>query len=72
MGFEITSEFLPPNIYPGMIISFKVSPIPGIRMTWVTEITHVKVKEYFVDEQPVGPYAIWHHEHKIEAIEESK
>jgi ligand-binding SRPBCC domain-containing protein len=38
-------------------------------MTWVTEITQVKEKEYFVDEQRVGPYLIWHHEHKIEPIE---
>jgi ligand-binding SRPBCC domain-containing protein len=55
-------------MYPGMIISYKVSPVLGIKMTWVTEITHIKDKEYFVDEQRVGPYAIWHHEHKIEAI----
>ena len=41
----------------------------GIKMTWVTEITQVKEYEYFVDEQRVGPYSIWHHEHKIESIE---
>ena len=69
MSFDITSELLPSKMYPGMIISYKVSPIWGIKMTWVTEITHVKEKEYFVDEQRVGPYAIWHHEHKIESIE---
>jgi ligand-binding SRPBCC domain-containing protein len=69
MGFDIISEPLTPKMYPGMIISYKVSPILGIKMTWVTEITHIKDKEYFVDEQRVGPYTIWHHEHKIEAIE---
>jgi len=69
MGFEVTSELVSQKMYPGMIISYKVSPVPGIKMTWVTEITHVKDKEYFVDEQRVGPYTLWHHEHKIEAIE---
>ena len=69
MGFDIVSELLPSKMYPGMIISYKVSPIPGIKMTWVTEITHIKEKEYFVDEQRIGPYAMWHHEHKIEVIE---
>jgi ligand-binding SRPBCC domain-containing protein len=69
MGFDITSELLPVGMYAGMIISYKVSPVPGIKVTWVTEITHVKEKEYFVDEQRIGPYAMWHHEHKIEAIE---
>lgn len=69
MGFDIKSELLPPKMYPGMIISYKVSPIWGIKMTWVTEITHIKEKEYFVDEQRIGPYAMWHHEHKIEPID---
>lgn len=69
MGFDITSEGLPEKMYPGMIISYKVSPLLGINMTWVTEITHVKEKEYFVDEQRVGPYALWHHEHFIEPVE---
>jgi ligand-binding SRPBCC domain-containing protein len=69
MGFDITLELHSPKMYAGMIISYKVSPVLGIKMTWVTEITQVKEKEYFVDEQRIGPYAMWHHEHKIEAIE---
>ena len=68
MGFDITSEELPEKMYPGMMIKYKVSPLLGIKTTWVTEITHVKEKEYFVDEQRVGPYAIWHHQHLIEPI----
>ncbi|HCY45878.1 MAG TPA: hypothetical protein DHU89_04285 [Flavobacteriales bacterium] len=65
MGFEITTGHTSDVMYPGMIISYKVSPILGIKMPWVTEITHVSEKDYFVDEQRKGPYKIWHHEHKI-------
>ena len=65
MGFEIRSGELPEKMYAGMIISYKVKPLPGIKMTWVTEITHVEEKRYFVDEQRVGPYSIWHHEHLL-------
>ena len=69
MGFDITSPNLPEKMYPGMIISYKVRPLLGIPMTWVTEITHVVEKKYFVDEQRVGPYAMWHHQHFIEPHE---
>lgn len=69
MGFDITNKLSSPKMYPGMIISYKVSPVLGIKMTWVTEITHVKDKEYFVDEQRIGPYSMWHHEHFIEEVE---
>lgn len=31
MGFEITSAGLPEKMYPGMIISYKVSPLMGIK-----------------------------------------
>jgi ligand-binding SRPBCC domain-containing protein len=41
----------------------------GIKTTWVTEITHIKEHEYFVDEQRVGPYKIWHHQHHLEKTE---
>lgn len=63
MGFDITSDSLTQQMYAGMIIKYRVSPLLGIPTTWVTEITHVKEGHYFVDEQRVGPYKIWHHQH---------
>ncbi len=69
MGFNIVSEDLPEKMYPGMIIEYKVSPVLGIPTTWVTEITQVKEGQYFVDEQRVGPYKIWHHQHFLEEAE---
>lgn len=69
MGFHITTKHLSEKMYPGMIISYQVAPLLNLKMTWVTEITHVKELEYFVDEQRVGPYKIWHHEHHLKEIE---
>jgi ligand-binding SRPBCC domain-containing protein len=51
------------RMYPGQIITYTVRPLLGIPLFWMTEITHVKEKEYFVDEQRRGPYALWHHTH---------
>ena len=69
MGFEILSgdERL---MYPGQIIKYIVTPVLGIRTQWLTEITHVKTGEYFVDEQRFGPYALWHHKHFIRPIDQ--
>jgi ligand-binding SRPBCC domain-containing protein len=69
MGFEVTNGPIPEKMYAGMIISYKVSPLLGIKLNWVTEITHVQDHAYFVDEQRVGPYSIWHHQHHIREIE---
>jgi ligand-binding SRPBCC domain-containing protein len=69
MGFDIVSKNLPDKMYPGIIIAYVVKPFLGIKMRWVTEITHVKEQEYFVDEQRVGPYRLWHHQHHIKPIE---
>ena len=68
MNFIITSR-VPENIYPGLIITYKVSPVLGIPFSWVTEITQVKEPFYFIDDQRSGPYAIWHHEHYFEPVE---
>ena len=67
MGFEIISGADRP-MYPGQIIQYRVSPVAGVKMKWVTEITHVVSREYFVDEQRFGPYALWHHKHFIKKI----
>ncbi len=64
--FQVLSE-LPPEIYPGMMIQYRVRPLAGIPVTWLTEITHVDGPRSFVDEQRVGPYSIWHHEHAFAA-----
>jgi ligand-binding SRPBCC domain-containing protein len=69
MDFLVTSNSGSEKMYPGMIITYKVSPLPGIRLNWMTEITNIKEYEYFVDEQRIGPYSFWHHQHKIEPIE---
>lgn len=63
MGFEIETNPMPEKMYAGMIIKYKVRPLLGIKTTWVTEITQIKEQKYFVDEQRVGPYKMWHHEH---------
>ncbi|MES2279538.1 MAG: SRPBCC family protein [Bacteroidota bacterium] len=69
MGFRVTSPFLPDTkMYEGMIITYKITPLFGIKMNWMTEITIVKQHEYFVDEQRFGPYAMWHHEHHFKKI----
>jgi len=69
MNFVVTSGYTADTkMYPGMLISYKVSPVFGIKMNWVTEITHVKDMEYFVDEQRFGPYALWHHQHHFKEI----
>ena len=68
MGFNILSGADRP-MYPGQIIQYIVTPIMGIKAKWVTEITHVVDKEYFVDEQRFGPYAFWHHKHFVREIE---
>ncbi len=65
MGFRITSGE-PKKMYPGQIISYKVAPLPFIKASWVTEITHVEEGKFFVDEQRFGPYNLWHHEHHFE------
>jgi len=68
MGFKIT-DFDGKNMYAGQIIQYSVSPLLGLKLPWVTEITVVQDKSYFIDEQRFGPYALWHHKHFFEATE---
>lgn len=69
IGFEVHSdpEFLQ-KMYAGQVITYTVKPVLGIPLFWMTEITHVADHQFFVDEQRVGPYALWHHQHHFKAI----
>lgn len=70
MTFKVTSELTTDTkIYPGMIITYKVSPLLGIKLNWMTEITQVVEGKYFIDEQRFGPFKFWHHQHHFKAIE---
>jgi ligand-binding SRPBCC domain-containing protein len=69
LGFVILSKHHGARMYPGQIIEYKVSPVLGIPMYWMTEITHVENLKYFVDEQRFGPYGLWHHQHHFAPIE---
>ena len=64
----IPTSPLPEHTYPGLFITYKVKPLLGIPLLWVTEITHVREQQFFVDEQRMGPYRIWHHQHHFKAV----
>tara|TARA_B110000091_G_C13493061_1_gene341063 strand:- start:47 stop:511 length:465 start_codon:yes stop_codon:yes gene_type:complete len=68
MSFDIVSTIDRP-LYTGQIIQYMVTPLLGIKTKWVSEITHIEEKKYFVDEQMYGPYALWHHKHFIKEVE---
>ena len=68
MGFTIVSKYHGPRMYAGQLIEYKVSPLLGIPMYWMTEITQVSEGRYFVDEQRFGPYSLWHHQHHFTPV----
>lgn len=69
VSFNILSPIEGQKMYPGMIIQYQISPLLNIPMNWVTEITQIRKHEFFIDDQRVGPYALWHHQHHFKAVE---
>jgi ligand-binding SRPBCC domain-containing protein len=67
MVFEIISE-LPEIMYEGLLINYRLKPLFNIPINWCTEITHIKEKDYFIDEQRIGPYKMWYHEHHFKSV----
>ncbi len=68
MNFKKISKDNRP-LYSGQIIQYSVTPILGIPVKWVSEITQLKENDYFVDIQLFGPYTMWHHKHFIREID---
>ena len=68
LGFQVTSP-LPDKVYAGLIITYRVRPLFGVPLNWVTEITHVDEPNLFVDEQRFGPYRFWHHQHLFRPVD---
>jgi len=69
LNLKFTNELYGNEMYPGQVMTYNVRPILGIPMFWMTEITHVVPKQFFVDEQRFGPYALWHHQHHFKEVD---
>lgn len=65
--FEILTAS-PGRMYAGQLIAYRISPVIGVWLHWLTEIRHVREGRYFVDEQRAGPYKFWYHEHRFEPV----
>lgn len=68
MRFKILSVSEPEEIHTGQIIRYRLSILPGIRVSWVTEMTKVQKPLYFIDEQQSGPYSLWRHQHHFKEV----
>lgn len=68
LHFQILSK-VPSKMYNGLTILYEIKiPVFGKRR-WLTEIKHIEEGAFFVDEQRVGPYKLWYHQHRIEPFE---
>jgi len=68
LNFRITSD-LPPQLSEGLAITYTITPLLNIPVSWLTVIISIDAPTAFVDEQRAGPYRLWHHRHEFEAVE---
>lgn len=68
LDFKIISDIDSDHIYTGQLITYKVRPLLGISVKWLTRITAVENNKMFVDEQLKGPYKLWRHEHHFKPV----
>lgn len=63
LGFKVLTDAKEKEIYEGMLIEYKVSPLFKIPLHWKTEISRVDKPHSFTDRQLKGPYKLWEHTH---------
>jgi len=56
----------PGPMYAGQTIAYRIRVAPMIWVNWLTEIRQVDPGLLFIDEQRIGPYSLWYHEHRFE------
>lgn len=72
MHFTVKGHRVTEPMYAGQVIEYRLKPLLGIPVYWMTEITHVEPGKFFVDEQRFGPYAFWHHQHHFRALADGR
>ena len=72
VSFKISSPVQGVEMYEGMVIQYRVKPFPFFSTDWVTEITQIKHHEHFIDDQRVGPFALWHHQHHFRELPDGR
>ena len=71
LHFQVLSE-VPDKMYNGLTILYEIQ-IPAFgKRRWLTEIKYIQEGAFFVDEQRIGPYRLWYHQHRVERFEEKK
>lgn len=65
MNFKIISPVNEPEIFEGLHIEYRLSPILHIPFYWTSVITNLRRPYSFTDIQKKGPYALWEHKHSF-------
>jgi ligand-binding SRPBCC domain-containing protein len=64
---EITSP-VPDDIYAGLLISYRMTAVFGLPMSWLSEVSQCDKPRRFVYQQRVGPFNFWSHEVALNEI----
>jgi ligand-binding SRPBCC domain-containing protein len=59
-------ESISGELAKGTLIRYKLR-WHGLPIGWTSEIVAWQPPHYFIDNQVSGPYALWHHEHRLTA-----
>lgn len=68
LNFRILTA-LPIAMAPGVHIEYQLK-LFGVPLQWLTRIEEYVENRYFVDLQLRGPYKLWRHLHRFEAVRE--
>jgi ligand-binding SRPBCC domain-containing protein len=67
LGLQVLNH-IPDRVYEGLLLHYRLKPLFGVPVHWLGEITYCDEPSRFVDEQRLGPFAFWHHEHRLREI----
>lgn len=70
LSFRITTP-TPIEMHVGTLIRYRLK-LHGVPVSWLTRIEEWDPPRGFVDRQISGPYALWHHTHSFQELEDGR